>query len=447
MNLLEKDLAYIWHPFTQMKDYDVNPSIVITKAKGIKLFDDKGSWYYDTISSWWCNLHGHRHPRIIKAIKKQLAKFDHVLFAGFTHKPAIQLAEALIELNHNDLQKVFFSDNGSTAVEVALKLSFQYWHNIGNKEKRLFLAFDHAYHGDTVGAMSVSGPSIFNEVFQEIMIKTIKIPTPNCVHCSENLKPNDCQVKCIYHLEKVLKDQHQQISAFILEPLLLAAGGMIMYPPEYLEIAAKLCKKYQVHLILDEVATGFGRTGKMFAYQNTSIEPDFLCLSKGLTNGTLPLAATLTTNQIYQAFFADYKEQKTFYHGHTFTANPIAVSVALANLEIFKKEKTLAKVKEIEKIFALELSEFQKFSIVGDVRHLGSVAAFELVKDKSKNLLFDFEERIGLKIYLQGLKYGLILRPLGNVVYLFLPLATTKKQVCDILKRLKKVFLTFNFEL
>ena len=447
MNLLEKDLAYIWHPFTQMKDYDVNPSIVITKAKGIKLFDDKGSWYYDTISSWWCNLHGHRHPRIIKAIKKQLAKFDHVLFAGFTHKPAIQLAEALIELNHNNLQKIFFSDNGSTAVEVALKLSFQYWQNISNKEKRLFLAFDHAYHGDTVGAMSVSGPSVFNEVFQEIMIKTIKIPTPNCTHCLENLKPNDCQAKCIYHLEKVLKEQHQQISAFILEPLLLAAGGMIMYPPEYLELAAKLCKKYQVHLILDEVATGFGRTGKMFAYQHTTIEPDFLCLSKGLTNGTLPLAATLTTNQIYQAFFADYKEQKTFYHGHTFTANPIAVSVALSNLEIFKKEKTLAKVKEIEKIFALELSEFQKFSIVGDVRHLGSVAAFELVKDKSKNIPFDFEERMGLKIYLQGLKYGLILRPLGNVVYLFLPLATTKKQVYDILSRLKKVFLTFNFEL
>ncbi|MFA5878997.1 MAG: adenosylmethionine--8-amino-7-oxononanoate transaminase [Candidatus Margulisiibacteriota bacterium] len=439
-NLLQKDQAYIWHPFTQMKDCAANPPIIIKAAKGIKLFDVNGKEYYDTISSWWCNLHGHRHPKIIKAINRQLAKFDHVMFAGFTHEPAIKLAEKLVQLNNNDLQKVFFSDNGSTAVEVALKLSFQYWYNLQKPQKTLFLAFDHAYHGDTVGAMSVSGESIFNQAFKNLMIKTIKIPTPYCCHCPENLERESCQIKCIRHLENFLAEQHNQIAAFILEPLLLAAGGMIIYPAKYLELAAALCKKYQVHLILDEVATGFGRTGTMFSYQQTSIQPDFLCLAKGLTNGMLPLAVTLTTNNIYNAFYDDFLAQKTFYHGHTFTANPIAVSAALANLKIFEKENTLQNVKQIEAVFNQELVRFKDLPFIGDVRYLGVVAAFELIKDKSKNISFAFEERIGQKIYLKGLEFGLILRPLGNVVYLFLPLVTTKKQLYDILLKLEMVF-------
>jgi len=436
---LKKDLKYIWHPYTQMKDCKKIPLILIDKAKGIKLYDDKGNFYYDTISSWWCNVHGHNHPEIKKAINNQLKKLDHTLFAGFTHRPAIQLAEKLVAITPKNLTKVFYSDNGSTAVEVALKMSFQYWQNIGKNKKIKFLSLEHAYHGDTIGAMSVGGVGLFNKVFSPLFFKSFKAPSPYCYRCPLKKDKASCDLECAKMLEKTLKKRHQEISAIILEPMVMAAGGMIIYPARYLKKVSALAKKYNVHLILDEVATGFGRTGKMFACEYAEVNPDFICLSKGITSGTLPIAATLTTDKIYRAFYVDYAKKKTFYHGHTYTANPISCSAAIASLEIFKEEETLKKVKNLTPIFNQELGKFRDLPFVGDVRQIGLIGAVELVRNKTTKEPFSFKERIGLSIYQAGLKEKIILRPLGNVIYLYLPLAVSESELTFVLRKTYKI--------
>jgi len=437
--LMKKDLKYIWHPCTQMKDCAKWPPILIKKAKGLCLYDEKGNVYYDTLSSWWCNVHGHSHPSIVRAIQKQIEKLDHVLFAGFIHDGAAEIAERIVSITPKKLSKLFFSDNGSTAVETALKMSFQYWHNIGKKEKTRFVSLDLAYHGDTVGAMSVSGNTVFNNVFKPLLFDSFKVPTPYCYRCPAGKEQGTCNIDCIKFLEDVLEKHSSQICALILEPLLMGAAGMIVYPAEYLKAAAKLAKKYNVHLIADEVATGFGRTGKMFACEWADVEPDFMCLSKGITSGTLPFAATLTTDKVYDAFYADYEKLQTFYHGHTYTANPIGCAAALASLEVFDKEKTLKKVQPIIKQLHNGMEKFRELDFVGDVRYIGTVGAIELVKDKATKDGFCVEQRLGQKIYQNGLKEGILLRPLGDVVYLFLPLCTTEKQLNEITDKIFKV--------
>ncbi|MDP6685865.1 MAG: adenosylmethionine--8-amino-7-oxononanoate transaminase, partial [Candidatus Omnitrophota bacterium] len=397
-NWIRKDLKYVWHPYTQMKDCKKSPPILIEKAKGIKLYDDKGNFYYDTISSWWCNVHGHNHPTIKRAITKQLDSLEHVLFAGFTHKPAITLAEKLISIAPKSLRKVFFSDNGSTAVETALKMSFQYWQNIGKKKKTKFISLDYGYHGDTIGTMSVSGVDLFNEVFNPLFFSSFKVPSPYCYRCPMGKDTSTCNIDCIKPLERLLRKKSNKICAMVLEPLVLAAGGMIIYPKEYLKRVRVLTKKYGVHLILDEVATGFGRTGKMFACEHANIEPDFMCLSKGITSGYLPLGATLTTEKIYRAFYADHRDKKTFYHGHTYTANPISCSLAIASLEVFKQENTFSKINKIIPLLHNSLEAMRDLPFVGDVRALGMIGAIELVRDKDKKTPFKFKEQIGLKI-------------------------------------------------
>ena len=280
---IKKDLKFLWHPYTQMKDCETLPPILIEKAKGIKLYDDEGNFYYDTISSWWCNVHGHNHPKIKAAIKKQLNSLEHVLFAGFTHKPAIQLAEKLIAITPNNLSKVFLTDNGSTSIETALKMSIQYWQNSGKKTKTKFVCLDMAYHGDTIGAMSVAGKSVFNQAFRPLLFDSFKAPTPYCYRCPMDKDKENCKIECIKPLEEILRQHKNKIAAMILEPLMMGAAGMVIYPVEYLEKTAKLARKYNIHLIVDEVATGFGRTGKMFACDHVDVEPDFMCLSKGIT--------------------------------------------------------------------------------------------------------------------------------------------------------------------
>jgi len=433
---VKKDLKYIWHPYTQMKDCQKTPPIFIKRAKGIKLYDNKDNFYYDTISSWWCNVHGHNHPRIKHAITKQLNSLDHVLFAGFTHRSAILLAEKLVSITPNTLNKVFFSDNGSTAVETALKISFQYWQNIGIKKKKKFVSLDYAYHGDTIGTMSVSGVDLFNEIFNPLFFSSFKVASPYCYRCPMNKKRPTCKIGCIKPLEELLKKKNSKIAAIILEPLLMAAGGMIVYPVEYLKKVSQLAKKYNVHLILDEVATGFGRTGKMFACEYAGITPDFMCLSKGITSGSLPLAATLTKDSIYRAFYADYNKHRTFYHGHTYTANPISCSAALASLEVFEKEKTLDSVKKLIPVLHNGLEEFRALKLVGDVRYIGMVGAVELVKNKKTKKEFGVNERIGLRIYKEGLKRGIILRPLGSVIYLYLPLCIKRHEIRTVLAKM-----------
>jgi adenosylmethionine-8-amino-7-oxononanoate transaminase len=414
-NWIQRDLAHLWHPYTQMKDCETLPPVLIDRAQGLKLYDDTGKFYYDTISSWWCNIHGHNHPHIRQAITKQLATLDHVIFAGFTHKPAIELGERLVDITAPNLTRVFYSDNGSTAVEVALKMALQYWRNRGDHAKTRFVCFDRAYHGDTVGAMSVSGDSAFNQVFKPMLFNTFKVPTPYCYRCPMGQEEAHCHMECLDALEDVLKENSDTLAAMIVEPLLLGAAGMVMYTPEYLRRVAELTQKYKVLLILDEVATGFGRTGKMFAYEHARIEPDLLCLSKGLTSGTLPFAATLTTDEVYSAFYGDYSENKTLYHGHTYAANPLGCAAALASLEVFGLENTLEHVQPLIQQFHAGLARFGALDCVGEVRMLGMVGALELVCDKGDKTPFAKEKRIGLRIFQEGLRRQLILRPMGDV--------------------------------
>jgi adenosylmethionine-8-amino-7-oxononanoate transaminase len=435
-DLQKSDSKYVWHPYTQTKEAIDFPPVLIKRAKGIKLYDKQGSFYYDTISSWWCNVHGHNHPHIKRAINKQIDVLEHVLFAGFTHQPAIKLSEQLVALTNNKFNRVFFSDNGSTCVEVALKMSFQYWHNVGKRQKTRFVSLDYGYHGDTIGAMSVSGLDLFNAVFSPLLFSSYKVPSPYCYRCPIKKKRSSCVIECIKPLERLLEEKHGEVCGIIIEPLVMGSGGMIVYPKEYLEKVARLTKKYKIHLILDEVATGFGRTGEMFAYEHAlGIEADFLCLSKGITSGYLPLAVTLTTEEIFRAFYGDYEKRKTFFHGHTYTANPISCSAALASLEIFKKEKTLQKVKSLMPFFHQGLNKFRNLALVGDVRYIGLIGAVELVKNKKTKEGFGFNKRIGLEAYKRGLKKNLVLRPLGDIIYLFLPLCISKMEIEDILKR------------
>ncbi len=432
MDWIERDLRYNWHPYTQMKDCENLPPILIERAEGIKFYDSEGNAYYDTISSWWCNVHGHNHPKIIQAINDQLDSLEHVLFAGFTHKPAILLAEALVDIAPSRLRKVFFSDNGSTAVETALKISFQYWQNTGRPRRSKFISLENAYHGDTVGAMSLAGRNPFNKIFAPLFFDSFRVPSPNCPHCPMKKTKENCRLECSEPLEKLLRKKNKEIAGIILEPLLQAAGGMVIYPIEYLRKVAELATTYQVHLIVDEVATGFGRTGKMFAVEHAGVEPDLMCLSKGITGGYLPLGATLVTNEIYYAFYDDYTQNKTFFHGHTYTANPLACAAALASLDIFEEERALERISQLIPIFHKKMEGFRHLPLVEDVRYIGMIGALEL-----KSL--SGEERMELKVHREGLKEGLILRPLGNVVYLFLPLCTKEEELEEIVCRCHRV--------
>jgi adenosylmethionine-8-amino-7-oxononanoate aminotransferase len=427
-----------------MKDTEKYPPILIDKAEGIKLYDEDGNFYYDVISSWWCNVHGHNHRAIKKAITKQLNSLDHTLLSGFTHKPVIELSERLVEITPAELEKVFYTDNGSTSVEAALKISFQYWRNIGKKDKTKFVSVDLGYHGDTIGAMSVGGQTLFSKTFSPLLFDTFKAPSPYCYRCPLGKKRDTCSLDCINNLEDILKKHSAEISAVILEPIFMGAGGMIIYPVEYLKKVRELCTKYDVHLILDEVATGFGKTGKMFAFEHAESCPDFLCLSKGLTSGTLPLAATLTTRKIFDAFYDDYAQFKTLYHGHTYTGNPIASAAAVASLKLFKQENTLENVNKLIPILHKRLEEFNRFSMVGDVRCFGLIGICEIVEDKKTKAPFPVEKRMGQVIYRKGLKKNLILRPLGNNMYIMPPLCTTVEQLNDILDKTEQVLKSFN---
>jgi adenosylmethionine-8-amino-7-oxononanoate aminotransferase len=364
-----------------------------------------------------------------------MEKLDHVLFAGATHEPAVRLASLLADLAPEGLSRVFFSDNGSTAVEVALKMSLQYWRNVGKEGRTRFVCLDRGYHGDTAGCMSVSGVEAFLRAFRPILFPARRVPAPYCYRCPEGKEYPACGVSCLGALDAALREEGGSAAAVILEPLLLGAGGMIVYPREYLAGAARLARGHGVHLILDEVATGFGRTGTMFACGQAGVSPDFLCLSKGLTSGTMPLAATLTTPEVYNAFLGDPDGGKTFYHGHTYTANPVGCAAALASLELFGEEGVVGRVAALAPRLAEGVRALEGLPFVGDVRHIGLVAALELVRDKGTKEPLPGTDRVFREIRREGLRRGLFLRPLGNVVYLFLPQAVARPDLDDILDR------------
>lgn len=439
--LLQKDRQYVWHPFTQMKDYAAHDHLLIEKAEGIYLYGADGNRYYDTTSSWWVNIHGHSHPRIKAAIARQLEQTDHVMFSGLTHQPGIELAEKLVEITPDGLNRVFYSDNGSTAVEVAIKMSFQYWQQVGRKDKVKFVYMDNSYHGDTIGAVSVGGVDLFHSMFKPLLFHACKVPSPNLCEWHDHSAhgEQECVESCLRQIEQLFEQDAHDIAAFIIEPMIQAAGGMIIYPASYLKGVRELCTRYRIHLIADEVAVGFGRTGTMFGCEHAQIAPDMMCLSKGLTAGVIPMSATLCTDEIYAAFYDDFTTLKTFFHGHSFTGNPLAAAVALESLRIFQDEHVLEHVSESAVHLKEQLRRFDAYRRVGDLRSLGMVAAMDLFADKAARQRFDYTERAGYRVYLEGLKEGLILRPLGDTIYFWLPLCTTVPQITDILDRTERV--------
>ncbi|RUL51320.1 adenosylmethionine--8-amino-7-oxononanoate transaminase [Lysinibacillus antri] len=429
-DLQKRDLNHVWHPCSQMKDYEDFPPIVIKSGKGIYLYDENGKQYIDAVSSWWVNLFGHCNERISTALANQAFQLEHAIFANFTHEPAILLAEKLVEITPDGLSKVFFADNGSSAIEVALKMSFQYHMQKNKQSKKRFLALTDAYHGETLGALSVGGVGLYNQVFQPLLLDTVRVQGPDCFRCPFNEKPNNCNTPCITAVEEKLKLHHEEIAAIIIEPLIQAAAGMKMYPPSYLKKLKALCLQYDVHLIADEIAVGFGRTGTMFACEQAGITPDFMCLSKGLTGGYLPLSVVLTTDDVYEAFYDDYQTMKAFLHSHSYTGNPLACRVALEVLQIFEDEHYIKQIEE-KSTYMKELASkiFQHHPYVGEYRQTGMVGAIELVKNKETKEPFPSEERIGYHIYQIALEKGLLLRPLGNTLYFMPPYVISKKEI------------------
>ena len=410
----------LWHPFTKDDTADLP---VIRSAKGAYLETNDGRRILDAISSWWVNLHGHAHPVIAEAVARQASRLEHVLFAGFSHEPAEELAERLRRVIPAPLRHVFFSDDGSTAVEVALKLSVQYWANRGRPEKKKIVALEHAYHGDTAGAMSVSDESPFTTPFESMRFPVLRTHSAYCVHCPLGLKRATCHVECLDKLERLLAERPDEIAAVIVEPLLQGASGMIVHPEEFLAGVRRLTTEHDVLLIADEVLTGFGRTGRMFACERAGVVPDLMCVAKGLTGGFLPLAATFVTDRVRDAF-SDGDSSHTFFHGHSYTANPIACAAANASLQIFETEPVFERIAAIEKVHAARLTEFAAHPSVLDVRHIGTVAAIEL-KVPDAGYLSSLRPRL----YAYYLGRGVLLRPLGNVVYILPPYVITPEQV------------------
>lgn len=430
--LLEDDLKYIWRPFTQMKslEKDENKPIIIKKGKGIYLEDIDGNKYIDAVSSWWVNTLGHSNKRINKTITKQLKKIEHVIFGGFSHEPVIEFSKKLVSLMNNKLTKVFFSDNGSTAVEVALKMAYQYHVLKGNPQKRKFIALKNSYHGDTLGAVSVGGVDMYHKLYKPLLFEIEQAESPYCYRCPMGCERNTCKIDCLLSIEKILEKDANNIAGVIIEPLVQAAGGMIMYPAEYITKLRSICDKYNVLLIDDEVAMGFYRTGKLFAYEHAGIVPDIICCAKGITAGYMPLSVTVTTDEIYSAFYDDDVDgYKTFYHGHSYTAYPLALSVALENLKILEEMKIEEYLKPKISKFSKELEKFRSHKNVGDIRQTGMICAIELVKDKQTKEPFSYEDGIGKKIYLEGLKLGAILRPMWNCIYFITPYIITEKEI------------------
>lgn len=435
MDYVKKDLEHIWHPCSQMKDYEDFPPIIADHAKGLYIYDINGKKYADVISSWWCNLLGHCSDRINTAVKDQIDKLEHVIFANFSHKPAITLCDELFKILPKGLRKFCFTDNGSSAIEAAMKMSFQYHYQTGNPQKKSFMALSDAYHGETIGALSIGGVDLYSEIYKPMLLDIIRIESPDCYRCSYSKDRESCSAQCFEKAEIEFEKHGDNVCAIVVEPLLQAAAGMKIYPAVYLEKLRAICDQYNVHLIADEIATGYGRTGKMFACDHAGISPDIMCLSKGLTGGYLPMALAITTDKIYDAFYADYSEGKAFMHSHTYSGNPLACSAAVEVLKILKEENIIENANNNAEYFtALIKEKLQDHRHCGDIRSLGLINAIELVKDKKTKQPFDKSCRYGYHIYKKALEKGVILRPLGDVVYFNPPLNITREEMKDVVE-------------
>ncbi|CAN5196806.1 adenosylmethionine--8-amino-7-oxononanoate transaminase [soil metagenome] len=418
--MIARDLGVVWHPCTQMKDHESLPLVPIRRGQGVWLEDFAGRRYLDAISSWWVNLFGHANPRISAALSAQAGELEHVLLAGFTHEPVIRLSERLRDLTPPGLTRCFYADNGSSAIEVALKMSFHYWLNSGRPSKCRFVTLSNSYHGETLGALAVGNVDLYKRTYAPLLMDTITVASPDCFEREPGETWEAHSRRKFGEMAAMLERHAEEVCAVILEPLVQCAGNMRMYHPVYLELLRAACDRYEVHLIADEIAVGFGRTGTLFACEQADVSPDFLCLSKGLTGGYLPLSVVLTNDAVYDVFYDDYDRLSAFLHSHSYTGNPLGCTAALATLDIFAAEDVLGANRERSRLMAEAAAPLADHPHVGEIRQHGMILAIELVRDKASRTPYAWQERRGLKVYRHALDRGVLLRPLGNVVY-FMP--------------------------
>jgi adenosylmethionine-8-amino-7-oxononanoate aminotransferase len=432
--LAARDLRVLWHPCTQMKDHETLPLIAIKRGEGVWLEDFDGKRYLDAVSSWWVNLFGHANPRINAAVRDQLGRLEHVIFAGFTHEPAVLLAEQLVALTPPGLTRCFFADNGSAAVEVAIKMSFHYWRNRGRPRKTRFITLANSYHGETLGALAVGNVELYKSLYKPLLMEVLTAPSPDCYLREAGESWEHYSLRQFEHMERMLAAHADEVAAVIVEPLVQCAGGMRMYHPVYLSRLREACDRHGVHLIADEIAVGFGRTGTMFACEQAGISPDFMCVSKGLTGGYLPLSAVLTTDDVYAAFYDDYANLSAFLHSHSYTGNPLACTAALATLDIFAKDAVIEGNRPKATYLGRRARELENHEHVAEVRQCGMIVAIEFVKDKRSREPYPWTERRGQRIYRYSLDQGVLLRPVGNVVYFMPPYIVDDAQM-DLMVR------------
>lgn len=432
IDALEKDdVRYIWHPFTQMKEYAEEKPLIIKEGRGCIVKDTYGREYIDGVASLWTNVHGHRKPEIDEAIKRQVDMISHSTLLGLSNIPVIECARELVKITPEGLNKVFFSDSGSTSVEIALKMAFQFHRQApdGDPKRTKFMCLTNGYHGDTLGAVSVGGIDLFHEIYRPLLFDTIKAESPYCYRCPFSLSFPSCGFECLGQMERLMEEHAHETAALIMEPMVQGAGGIIVHPAGYLKRVRELCDRFDIIMIADEVAVGFGKTGRMFGCENEGVRPDIMTLGKGITGGYLPLAATVTTERIYNGFLGNYDDFKTFFHGHTFTGNQLACSAAVASMKLFEEEDIINGLQEKIDFFADRLRPFSSLDHVGDVRQCGFMVGIELVADRDTKEMFPAGERIGHQVIMEARRHGLIIRPLGDVIVLMPPLAISKEEI------------------
>jgi adenosylmethionine-8-amino-7-oxononanoate aminotransferase len=432
---VERDLKHVWHPCTQMKDHETVPMIPLRSGSGVWLEDYSGRRYVDGISSWWVNLFGHANPRINAAVREQLERLEHAIFAGFTHQPAVTLAEGLTRIAPAGLSRCFFADNGSAAIEVAIKMSFHFWRNSGQSRKTRFITLGNSYHGETLGALAVGNVELYKSIYRPLLMDVITVPSPDSFAREAGASEAQHAEKMFAHMETALARHHDEVAAVIVEPLVQCAGGMRMYDARYLTLLREACDRHGVHLIADEIAVGFGRTGTMFACEQAGIRPDYLCLSKGLTGGYLPLSVVMTTEAVYAAFYDEYVQLNAFLHSHSYTGNPLACAAANATLAIFREQPVLERNRETARRMAASVEHLRDHPNVAEIRQRGMILAIELVKERATRTPYPWQERRGLRIYRHALERGALLRPLGTTLY-FMPPYVIEQDEIELLARI-----------
>ncbi len=429
IKLVQRDLSVVWHPCTQMKDHEDLPLIPIRRGQGVWLEDFEGQRYLDAISSWWVNLFGHSNPFINRAISAQLESLEHIILAGFTHEPVVRLSERLVAVTPPGLDRCFYAENGSAAVEIALKMSFHFWKNTGFPGKTEFVSLTNSYHGETLGALAIGDVDLYKSTYAPLLMGSRTAPSPDCYAREPGETWEAHSRRRAADMEVLLERHAETLCAVVVEPLVQCAGGMRMYHPVYLTLLRELCDRYRVHLIADECAVGFGRTGTLFACEQAGVSPDFMCLAKGLTGGYLPLSAVLTTDAVFAAFYDDYQTLKAFLHSHSYTGNPLGCAAGLATLDLFERHDTISANRVLADAMAHATERFAEHPQVGEVRQTGMILAIELVKSKAGRVPYPWQERRGLRVYRYGLEHGVLLRPLGNVVYFMPPYVIEPDQI------------------